>query len=36
MDKVDINRDKKNKVPTITGWTLTKKKLYSISMKLNY
>jgi hypothetical protein len=30
MDKLNIKRNKKDKVPKIEGWTLTKKNLYSI------
>jgi hypothetical protein len=28
MDKLNIKRNKKDKVPKIEGWTLTKKNLY--------
>ena len=30
MDKLNIKRNKKDKVPKIEGWTLTNKNLYSI------
>jgi len=36
MDKLNIKRNKKDKVPKIEGWTLTKGNLYSVSEKPNY